>query len=245
MKKILWLLYQPYKWLIYVPILGLTGAFASTSAVVLGALISTKIGYSVSSFIWSRLCSALIPMSVNVKGRENIVLKQSYVIISNHQSHFDIFVISGWLRMDAKWVMKKELRKVPFIGWACEKLDFIIIDRSNKQKAIESLNAAKDKIVNGTSVMFFPEGTRSRDGEIAQFKKGAFKMALELGLPILPITINGTRKILPSGSFNLMPGKVEMIIHKPISIDNFDDTNVDELIQQSRNLIVEYFIPSR
>ncbi len=244
MKKILWLLYQPYKWLIYMPILGLTGALASISAVILGALISPKIGYSVSSFMWSRICSALIPMTVNVKGRENIVPKQSYVIISNHQSHYDIFVIAGWLRMDTKWVMKKELRKVPFIGWASEKLGFIILDRSNKQKAIESLNAAKDKIVNGTSVMFFPEGTRSKDGQIAQFKKGAFKMAIELGLPILPITINGTRKVLPSGSFNLMPGRTEMIIHEAISIEDFDDSNIDQLIQKSRNLIIENFTSS-
>jgi len=241
MRKILWLIYQPYKWLIFAPLLGLSGAFFSIAAVVLVYLKGPKVGTKISSKGWSRFSSAFTPMTVEVIGRENIDINQSYVVISNHQSHYDIFVVAGWLSMDLKWVMKKELRKVPFIGWACEKLEFIIIDRSNRQKAIESLQSAKAKIVNGTSVMFFPEGTRSKDGQIGEFKKGAFKMALDLNLPILPITIIGTRKILASGSFNLMPGKAKMIIHKPISTEGMGDKNLTELIDLSRKIISEQF----
>jgi len=241
MRRVLWLIYQPYKWLIFAPLLGLSAAFFSIVAVILVYLISPKAGNKISSVGWSRFSSAITPMTVKVKGRENIDNKQSYVVISNHQSHFDIFVVAGWLQMDLKWVMKKELRKVPFVGWACEKLEFIIIDRTNRQKAIESLQSAKDKIVNGTGVMFFPEGTRSKDGEIGQFKKGAFKMALDLKLPILPITIKGTRKILASGSFNLIPGHAEMIIHKPIPTTGMSDENLFELIDLSRNIISDEF----
>ena len=242
MRKIGWLLYQPYKWLIFVPILGLSAAFFSILAVLLSYLFNSRVGAMVGGISWSRLCSALTPMFVKVKGIENIDRKQSYVVVSNHQSHFDIYVVYGWLFMDLKWVMKQELRKVPFIGWACEVLEFIYVDRSDKQKAIESLENAKDKIVNGTSVMFFPEGTRSKDGQIGRFKKGAFMMAIDLQLPILPITIKGTRKILPSGSFNLLPGKAEMVIHQPVSVSGYTEKNVQELITSTRKLIEEEFL---
>lgn len=241
MRKLLWLIYQPYKWLIFVPILGLSAAILSINAVFLATVVSPKAGSMVSGIMWSRLCSAITPMFVKTIGMEKINRKQSYVVVSNHQSHYDIFVVYGWLFMDIKWVMKKELRKVPFIGWACEKLEFIYVDRSDKQKAIESLNAAKERIVDGTCAFFFPEGTRSKDGEIGKFKKGAFKMALDLGVPILPITIKGTRKILPSGSFNLMPGKAQMIINDPIDVSGYNDSNLEELIAHTRDLISSQF----
>ncbi len=241
MKKILWLLYQPYKWLIFVPILGLSAAFFSILAVTLGVLINARTGSLVGGISWSRLCSALTPMWVKTHGLENIDRKQSYVVVSNHQSHFDIFVVYGWLFMDLKWVMKQELRKVPFIGWACDKLDFIYVDRSDNQKAIESINAAKSKIVNGTSIMFFPEGTRSKNGEIGRFKKGAFKVAMDLNLPILPMTVKGTRKILPSGSFNLLPGKAELVVHKPFSLNGVSESELPGVIEQCRETIVNEF----
>lgn len=240
-KKILYLLYQPYKWLVFTPLLGITAAIFSIIAVFFGTFVSARAGSLIGGICWSRLCSALTPIYVVVRGRENINRKQSYVIVSNHQSHFDIFVTYGWLYMDLKWVMKKELRKVPFIGWACEKLEFIYVDRSDNQKAIESLNSAKERIVNGTSVMFFPEGTRSKDGSMGNFKKGAFKMAVDLGLPILPVTIKGTRKILPSGSFDLFPGRAEMIIHKAIDVQNYSDKNLGDLINLTRSIISEEF----
>lgn len=240
-KKLLWLLYQPYKWLVFVPLLGISAALLSINAVLLAYLFSPRVGSMVNGIAWSRFCSALTPMFVKVKGREHIKKNQSYVVISNHQSHYDIFVVYGWLLMDLKFVMKQELRKVPFIGWACEVLKFIYIDRSDKQKAIESLNKAKSRIVNGTSVIFFPEGTRSKDGSIGTFKKGAFKMAIDLNLEILPVTVNGTRKILPSSSFNLLPGFAEMIVHPPISPSGYSDNNINELIQKARNVIIQDF----
>ena len=244
MKSILWLLYQPYKWLVFVPVLGLSAALFSVIAVVLGAIVSPRAGSMAGGICWSRLCSFLTPMTVTVKGREYIDRRQSYIIVSNHQSHFDIFVLYGWLFMDIKWVMKKELRKVPFIGWACDKLEFIYIDRSDNQKAIESLNAARERIVNGTSAIFFPEGTRSKDGKIAPFKKGAFRMAIDLGLPLLPITINGPRRILPSGSFNLFPGRAGIIIHPPVSTAELKEADLQDLMLKCRDLITSSFLPA-
>jgi len=133
--------------------------------------------------------------------------------------------------------MKKELEQVPILGLACKVLGHIYIDRSYSKSAIETINAAKGKIVNGTSVLFFPEGTRSDDGKMRQFKKGAFKMALDLGIPILPVTINGTQNILPKNSLDLMPGGATMTIHKPISVKGYHEENLNELMDKTRMII--------
>jgi 1-acyl-sn-glycerol-3-phosphate acyltransferase len=176
-------------------------------------------------------------MPVSVSGRENIDPKRSYVIVSNHQSHYDVFVLYGWLGVDFKWVMKKELRKVPALGIACEKAGHIYIDRSDKQGALNSLNAAKKIIKDGTSVIFFPEGTRSTTGQMGDFKKGAFYMALDLGIPVLPITIIGTGKILPPHTVDLFPGRVQMIIHQPIPVDGYTMKDIEELMSRVKAVI--------
>jgi 1-acyl-sn-glycerol-3-phosphate acyltransferase len=159
------------------------------------------------------------------------------VIVSNHQSFYDIFVLYGWIGIDFKWVMKASLRKVPFLGPACEKIEHIYIDRSNPAAAIESINMAKKRIVNGTSVIFFPEGTRSKTGELSPFKKGAFRFALDMDLPLLPITITGTKDILPAKTLDLFPGKAEMIIHPPMSIETYKDKDIQLLMDDVAEVI--------
>ena len=106
-------------------------------------------------------------------------------------------------------MLKQELRKIPGLGIGCEKVGHIFIDRSNHEKALESINNAKRTIVNGTSVLFFPEGTRSKTGRLGEFKKGAFIFAIDIGVPILPITVVNTGKILPPHTMNLLPGRVK------------------------------------
>lgn len=237
MNKILRILYQPYKWLIFAPYLAVSTLFFGSLTVVLAVVTNPRMTSFICGTIWSRLNGYLTPIRVKVTGRDNIDKTQSYVIVANHQSQYDIFVLYGWLGIDFKWVMKQELRKVPGIGIGCEKVGHIFIDRSNHEKAVASLAAAKEKIINGTSVIFFPEGTRSRDGSLGTFKKGAFKMALDLRLPILPITIVGTRDILPTDSVDLFPGCARMIIHKPIGIAGYTDDNLDELVDRARSVI--------
>jgi len=160
-------------------------------------------------------------------------------VIANHQSAFDIFVLYGFLGIDFKWIMKQELRKLPGIGIGCEKVGHIFIDRTDHESAMKSLSAAREKIVNGTSVIFFPEGTRSPDGIIRDFKKGAFKMALDLDMPILPVTIIGTKEILPNKTMDLFPGKALMRIHEPISVKGYSDENINELIEKARKIMVK------
>ncbi len=175
-------------------------------------------------------------MLVNVKGRDNVNPKQSYVV-SNHQSVYDIFLIYGWLGIDIKWIMKKELRKIPSVGFGSQKVGHIFIDRSNSKKALESINEAKMKLVNGTSVVIFPEGTRSQSGELGTFKRGAFKIAYDLNLPILPITLVDTKNILPSNTINILPGRVKMVIHEPIDIDKYSEKEPGYLLEEVRRKI--------
>jgi 1-acyl-sn-glycerol-3-phosphate acyltransferase len=232
-----WILYQPYKWLIYVPFLIVNSLFFSLVAIILTMVAGQKVANKIVGIYWSRSCAFMVPMQVKVKGKENINNNTSYVIVANHQSMFDIFLLYGWLGLDIRWMMKKELFNVPGIGYASKKVGHIFIDRSNPKNAMNSLNEAKEKLRNGTSVVIFPEGTRSRTGEIGHFKRGAFKLAIELGLPLLPLTIIGTRKILPSSGFDLFPGKVELRIHSPITNSLLEMEKCRELMDKTREII--------
>jgi 1-acyl-sn-glycerol-3-phosphate acyltransferase len=237
MRHFLHILYQPYKWLVYIPFLIVSTLVLGAVAIVIATTISPKVASATCGVWWARLNSFVAPMFVTVRGRHHIDKKQSYVIVSNHLSHFDIFVLYGWLGIDFKWVMKKELRNLPALGVACEKLGHIYIDRSDRETAIASLAAAKKKIVNGTSILFFPEGTRSTSGEMGQFKKGAFVMALDLGIPILPITILHTDKILPSRTMDLFPGRASMLIHEPIDVSEYGTERLGGLMTAVREVI--------
>lgn len=238
MKRMLYLLYQPYKWFFAFPFLVLSTIFFSLLSIVLAKLVNPKTGRVVGGTAWAKVIGAITPMQVRVHGLEHIDRRQSYVIASNHQSHFDILVIYGWMGIDPMWVMKQELRKIPVFGLACEKVGMVYIDRSNTDAAVRSLKEAKTRVVNGSSVVFFPEGTRSRNGNLRPFKKGAFKMALDLGLPILPVTILGTRNILPPDSLSLFPGRVEMTIHPPVDISGYTGDTLPGLMDAVRRQIL-------
>ncbi len=235
MKSILRFLYQPYKWLIFFPVLIIDTILCGVFAILL-AFVSPKWA-SRFGVIWARINVFITPMVVHVQGREHIVPRQSYVIVSNHQSHYDIFVLYGWLGIDFKWIMKMELRKVPVLGLACDKIGHIYIDRKNTEAAVRTIREARRRIVDGTSVIFFPEGTRSRTGALGTFKKGAFKMALDLNIPILPVTITGTRDILPPKTLQLFPGRARMVIHKPVEVSAYDESRIRELMERCRQII--------
>ena len=232
-----WMLYQPYKWLIFAPFFVLTTLFFGSATVVFSMFLPSRWVSLICGTFWSRLNAWLTPMSVNVTGRQNIDPQQSYVVVANHQSLYDVFVLYGFLGIDFKWVIKQEMRSVPGLGIGCEKVGHIFVDRSDRKAALASINAAKSKISNGTSVVFFPEGTRSRDGTLRQFKKGAFRFALDLDLPILPVTIVGTWEILPSDSLDLLPGKARLIIDQPILVDGLDGNDIPRLMEQVRSVI--------
>lgn len=227
---VLYILYQPYKWLFYIPFLFINTLFFGTVAVMVSTLVNERTGSYYGGVLWARLNACLTPIRAKISGKENIAANTSYIVIPNHQSYFDIFLIYGWLGIDLRWIMKKELARIPGLGFGSKKVGHIFLDRSNNRAARKSLVEAKNKLVNGTSVIIFPEGTRSQDGKLGRFKRGAFKLAKDLDLPLLPITINGTRNILPAGTADLFPGKASMIIHPPINISSLGEEDLNSLM---------------
>ncbi|MBD3648225.1 MAG: 1-acyl-sn-glycerol-3-phosphate acyltransferase [Pseudomonadales bacterium] len=226
-----------YKWLVIVPFLGISTGIIGSLIAILSMLGMPNFSSRVLATRWARLNMAVSLISIDIEGTENVDPGQSYVIAANHQSLIDLYVLYGYAGMDIKWVMKKELRSIPVLGIACEAMGHIIVDRSNTEAAIESINNARDRITDGISVVFFPEGTRSRTGELKSFKKGAFRLARDLKLPILPVSIHDTNKVLPSDTMDLHPGRVKMRFHPPIPADEVVGTELGELSNKTRDII--------
>ena len=237
--KVLYIIYQPYKWLIFAPLFVISTVFFITLGIFIILLSGPDVANRIAGAGWARFNCFITPMRVNVVGRGNIVKKQSYVVVANHQSSFDIFVLWGFLGIDARWVIKKELRKIPLFGFAGKLGGNIYIDRSDKKGAYENLKEAGKILVNGVSIVMLPEGTRSRNGNLREFKKGAFIMSLDLGIPILPVSIVDTKHILPPGTLNLFPGRTTMVIHEPVSGEGYNEENLDGFILKVQTVIQE------
>jgi len=237
MKKILFWPYQLYEWLILMPLVGILTLIFGTFAAVSASLVNPHFASRVFGVTWARLLGWLTPIAVTVEDKQNVNRKRSYVVVSNHQSLYDIVVIYGWLELDLKWVLKQELRKVPGIGIGCEKAGHIFIDRKNPRLASEAITEALDRLGEGIGIMMFPEGTRSQDGKLMPFKKGAFRLAIEQGLPVLPVTLLGTRDILPANTLKAFPGRARMVIHPAIETDGIDLAHTGELMNAAKKAI--------
>jgi len=187
--------------------------------------------------IWSQLFCLFTLCPVKITGREKLDKKQSYIFISNHQSAYDIFLLYGYIGQPIKWVMKQSLRKIPFVGLACEAAGFIFVDNSSARAAAKTIRLAEEKLKNGVSIAIFPEGSRTRTGKMDVFKKGAYQMALDLKLPIVPITINGSYDVMPISTYLINPHKMEMIIHDPVFLDEPPPENLREVAMKVRELI--------
>lgn len=226
-----------YKWIVVVPVVGVSTLVFGWACLVLCLVMSPEKAGRWCGRTWARCNAYAALMGVAVEGSQHIDPQRSCVVVANHQSQLDILVVYGWLNMDFRWVMKKELRKVPVLGVCCEKIGHVYIDRSDLSAARAALDNAKEKITGGTSIFFFPEGTRSRNGNLLPFKKGAFKMALDLKLPVLPVSIAGTHGILPPGTMRLKPGRVKLIVHPPVETAGYDATQIPALMTRCRETI--------
>ncbi len=179
--------------------------------------------------LWARSFLWLLFVKTEVTGLENIEPGKSYVFVANHQSMSDVFAIYGYLPVIFKWIMKQELRKVPFVGIGCQAAGHIFIDRSSRLAAKNSILKAVDILRDGICVVIFPEGTRTKTGEIGRFKKGAFTIASELNLPIIPISLTGCYQIWPTGRAYALPGKISMHVGKPMESETYDDAFIEEV----------------
>lgn len=166
--------------------------------------------------IWARLTCYLFLIPVKISGRENLDQHTSYVFVANHQGAFDIFLVYGFLNRNFKWMMKKSLRNLPFVGRACESAGHIFVDKSTPRKVYETIKSAEKVLQGGTSMVVFPEGARTFTGHMRPFKKGAFLMADQLQLPVVPLTIDGSFDILPRTRHILSWHPMTLTIHQPV-----------------------------
>jgi len=225
-----WLnLYPLYQWLVYVPLVVLATLIGALLAVPLALLVSPRLANLWVAVPWGRVLTWLVPVSVEVEGLDSIDPRQSYVVVANHQSQFDIPVIYGWIGLDLRWVAKAELSRIPFVAAGCRAIGHVFIDRSDPDQARTAINRAVGRLKPSTGLMFFAEGTRSRSGELLPFKKGAFRVALDQQLPILPVTVVDTREVLPAKSLRIRPGRVRMIVHPPVPTSGLSQRHSGEL----------------
>jgi 1-acyl-sn-glycerol-3-phosphate acyltransferase len=193
--------------------------------------------------IWAYTMLAVSFVRTEIKNKAKIVKGQSYVIISNHQSQYDILALVTTLGIQFRWFIKKEILKVPIFGYGLYAARNIYLDRTNTAKAIESINKGMDRLPKGASVMVFAEGTRSDDGKIHEFKKGGFMAAIIRRIPILPVTINGSRRIVPKGSLVVKPGKIQVVVGDPIETGEYTTDTVQALMDKTRKVIMANFDP--
>jgi 1-acyl-sn-glycerol-3-phosphate acyltransferase len=212
------------------------------AAAILAALVTRKSNAShILGRWWGNLTLWTAGVTVQVHGLEHIDPASSYVYAANHQSWFDIFAMLGKLPVQFRWLAKTELFKVFVLGRAMAAAGYIPIDRSNRRQAFESIKLAAQRVREGTSVVIFPEGTRSLDGKLQDFKKGGFILAIQSQHPIVPISISGTHTILPkTGQWRIHPGLVQMTIGRPISTEGLTAKDRDQLIEQVREAIRQH-----
>jgi 1-acyl-sn-glycerol-3-phosphate acyltransferase len=187
---------------------------------------------------WARTLLRLANTRVEVIGRENVIGNGPQIFMANHQSDFDILIVLAHIPGQFRWIAKKELFKIPLFGQAMRKAGYIEIDRQNHAKALQSLEEAAQKIREGKSVVTFPEGTRSKDGTVQPFKQGMFHLAIHSGVPIVPISIIGANRIMPKRTLRVKPGRITMVIGRPVEVSGYSIETRGELIEKVRNTII-------
>ncbi len=217
MKSVSNFLFAIYFYTLYFPLAISWMVIGATLAMVFALLFGQRAG-SFWGRVWAAGTCVLTFVRVTVTGKEYLSKSQSYVFVANHSSSFDIYSMYGFLGRDIRWMMKKELFRIPFLGQACKLVGHISVDRSNPLKAAETLKIAQKNLQNGTSVVFFPEGSRTRTGKMSAFKRGAFITAQEIGLPVVPVAIKGAFDIMRPGTRIIKPGHIYLHIQPPYEL---------------------------
>jgi 1-acyl-sn-glycerol-3-phosphate acyltransferase len=207
---------------------------ACFSTLALFSLLVEKDGrtYFWAGSFWAKLTLKICRVDVRVRGMENIMSDGAYIYVTNHASMFDIPAIMSVLPR-VRIMFKKELSYVPIWGWALKWGHHIMVDRAKGSEAMRSLDRAAAAIKTGGSVILFAEGTRSRTGKLQPFKRGAFTLAAKSGVPIVPIAINGSFKILPKSTLDIRPSPIELVMEKPIDTSNIT-TREEEIALMNR-----------
>lgn len=238
-------LYRLYQLCVVAPIFIVASVITSLTT-VLGCMLGNGHfwGYYPGKY-WSRLAIWLCLLPVKVEGRELLDKKQSYVFVANHQGAFDIFLIYGFLNRNFKWMMKKGLRKIPLVGIACEYAHHIFVDKSGPSKIRKTYDTARETLKEGMSVVVFPEGARSFTGHMGVFRRGAFMLADELQLPVVPLTINGSFNVKPrmKDLFWVFWHPLKLTIHEPIAPIGKGVDNISNQMKKSYDAVMSGLTP--
>ena len=186
---------------------------------------------------WCRVLHRVTFTRYEAQGLENVPTGP-YLIISNHSSHLDGPGLIATLPDPIYFVIKKGLAQIPVWGWTATRIGFIAIDRSRSKAAQEKLRGALSKIREGKHILVFAEGTRSTDHRLQPFKKGGFHLAIEAGVPILPVAINGSRRLMPKGALSSIPGTVRFVVGAPIETEGLTKEDLPKLMEQTREVVL-------
>ncbi len=178
---------------------------------------------------------------MELQGLENVNPQRAQLFVANHQSFFDIFTLAGFLPVQLRWMAKASLFFIPFVGWAMSAANYVKVRRGNRKQSLQAFNDALDRIKNGASAVIFPEGTRSQDGTIAEFKKGSHLLAIRSEVAIVPTVIIGTGEVMRQGSFGVKPGTVKIIFLRPVEIKGLDKKQKDTVLDNVRQMICATF----
>ncbi len=230
------ILYKIYSFLIALPLF-VIATIITALTVIIAALCGDKdfLGYHAPR-LWSKITCWLFLIKVKINGREHLDKRQSYVFLANHQGYFDIFLVYGYLGHNFKWMMKEYLRKIPFVGLACARSNHIYVGDSISAIG-KAVAQARQTLQGGMSMVIFPEGTRTYDGQLGTFKRGAFMLANEIGLPIVPITINGSFDVFNRNAKSVTYGRLELNIHEPITEEERKGKASKVIMQQVYDVI--------
>ena len=184
---------------------------------------------------WSRLILRTSGVRVDTRGLERLELGRTYVFVANHQSIYDIPILFWSLPYQLRIIAKESLGHIPFLGWHLRRTGHMLVDRRRPDTKI--FGWASRLMSNGLSLIVFPEGTRSRDGRVARFKGGSFYLALEAGLPVVPLSLVGSRHVMPKGRVTTYPGDVQLIVHEPIDTRGLARSDAKEFGERVRRII--------
>ena len=238
---ILRFLYRAYQLCIAAPVLIIATLLTALVTIVFCSLFPhSKVWSYYPAKLWGTLFCRMLLLPLKVEGRGKLDKKASYVFVANHQGAMDIFLVYALLGHNFKWMMKKSLRRVPFIGFACARAHHIFVDRSGASKIEETIAQARATLQGGMSLVVFPEGTRTSTGHVGRFKKGAFLLADELQLPVVPLTIDGSFQVLPRqrGMLNFVRRHtLRLVIHRPVYPQGQGPDNIAAVMEQSRRAV--------
>lgn len=223
--------------LIQAPLVVAVTAGWSSLAIPVGLLDRTGRGCRWIAGAWSRALLRIARVGVRVEGLENLPAGPA-VYAANHASAVDIPIVFGHLPVDFRIIHKRSLRFVPLLGQAMWAARHIAIDRSHPFRARYSLAAAADRIRHGMSLMVFPEGTRTPDGEVHCFKRGSFALALDAGVPVVPVSLVGVKAVIPRGFFSLEPGTVTVRVHPAVSVEGRAREGIEALAEEVRQVVI-------